>query len=387
MASLRWAWFLLRPILSCVLILSLAGRSGAIDIVIQLQDEDQNPSYDPDGSRMAAIFNAAATYWEDYLPEDGETGTYEVDVSWSASEFSGTPDTLAKWSFQNGGDNNIRVNPNPIANDEPAGWYFDASPLESSEYDFVTQDRVLNDDNNWDYRGGQWLFRDVDASEQSSWFSGNPPGVMEIGYRGRAIDPTLLSQYDLLSTVIHELGHELGVNNTGGSWQANSLWLRSGSAVLEEGDGGHLLARTSLMCEGCGMLGTRRFPSAVDIMAVADDEAMGTFDLPRLDYVGNGDWSHPLLAPGHGWMGGLPPNPGDDAFLRSGNLVQLNADAEIRSLLVDEASQLLTGGFAFTVSEQATIGGKGSGGTVDVQSGGALETPAAAMWRWAANCW
>ena len=56
MASLRWAWFLLRPILPCVLILSLAGRSGAIDIVIQLQDEDQNPSYDPDGSRMAAIF-------------------------------------------------------------------------------------------------------------------------------------------------------------------------------------------------------------------------------------------------------------------------------------------------------------------------------------------
>jgi hypothetical protein len=59
--------------------------------------------------------------------------------------------------------------------------------------------------------------------------------------------------------------------------------------------------------------------------------------------------------------------------------VQLNVDAEVRNLLVDEASQLLTGGFALTVSEQTTIGGKGSGGTIGVQSGGALETPAAAI--------
>ncbi|RIK82743.1 MAG: hypothetical protein DCC67_06805 [Planctomycetota bacterium] len=357
--------------LCSVLAWSLAGAAGAIDIVIHLGDEGENPSYDSDGAKLAAIFNAAASFWEDYLPEAGETGTYDVDVFWSSSEFEDEDDpALARWSFQAGGNNNIRVNPNPESGGDAKQWYIDVSPFDHSEYDFFTQIRDF-DGTAYDYQGGQWLFRDVSAAEQMDWFTGNPPGPLEIGYRGRTSDPVLVDQYDLLSTVIHELG----VNDTGGPWSANSIWLRSGSAILEEDvDGGHLRARTSLMCEGCGMLGTRRLPSAVDIMAVADDEAMGAFDLPRRDYVGDGHWGHPLLFVTHGWIGGLPPDASDDAFLRSDNQVTLNVNAEAKSLRVEQSSDLNTGGFTVAVAEQTTIGGGVNGGALQIGSGGKLTT-------------
>jgi len=75
------------------------------------------------------------------------------------------------------------------------------------------------------YFGGQWLYRDVTPLEQILWFGGNPPDVMEIGYRGRATSAGLLGQADLLSTVIHEIGHELGVHGTGRPWQADPVWV------------------------------------------------------------------------------------------------------------------------------------------------------------------
>ena len=101
----------------------------------------------------------------------------------SLSEFEDDP-ALARWSFENGGDNNIFVNPKPMSGDDLKQWYFDNSPFNNSEYDFVTQNRNF-DNNRWDYLGGQWLYREVDPVEKNSWFTGNPPDVMEIGYRGR----------------------------------------------------------------------------------------------------------------------------------------------------------------------------------------------------------
>lgn len=356
----------LRILAYCLVLAMPTPSARAINIVIQLQDEGENPSYDSNGAQLEALFEAAATYWEDYLPA---SDTYEVDVMWSASEFSDDPGVLGRWSFQVGGDNNIRINPNPTADGDPAQWYFDPTPLDHSEYDFDTQDRNFNDNSNrWDYRGGQWLYRDIDPGEQSSWFGGSPPSVMEVGYRGRAVDPTIAGQYDLLSTVIHELGHELGVNNTGGPWSPDSVWVPTGSAVFEEDSGGHIAARTSLMCTGCGMLGTRRMPSAVDIMAVADDENFGVVDLPRQDYAGSGEW-HTVFH----WMEGLPPDGADDAYLRDNNVVLLTANADVNNLWVSNGSSLFAqAGNQLQVFDSLTVSQAGGSSTLLVGANAAV---------------
>jgi len=173
----------------CMFAMSWAIQSAmAINIVMQLQQEGMNPTDDPNGTRLLAIANAAASFWEDYLPE---SGTYEVDIWWDTDELSGN--TWGRWNFQVGGDNNIRINADPRdSNNAPVQWFFDSTPTEHGEFDFVTQDRVLNmAGTQWIYRGGQWLYRDVDPQEQIFWFGETPPDVMEIGYRGRAFSSTL----------------------------------------------------------------------------------------------------------------------------------------------------------------------------------------------------
>jgi len=332
--------------------------AGAIDIVIHLNDKGMNPSYDPSGSRLETIANAAAIYWEEALPE---SGTYDVDLWWD-NGLDGT--TLGNWSWDSVGNDNIRINPGPSA----GPWFIDPTPNDHSEFDFVTQDRFWNaDDGRWEYRGGQWLDRDVDPAEQSAWFGGSPPGLMEIGYRGWATDPTLQGQFDLFSTVIHELGHEMGVNGSGGPWEADPAWLAGATATFNENAGGdHLAARTSLMCDGCGLLGTRRFPSAADIMAAADDESMTTIDLPRQDYLVGVSWNN-----GPSWLGGTVPDQWDDAFIRHGGGVWLSGNATAQTLLISAGSSLSTWAHKLEVPGHTDVVSVGSlASDISVMSGG-----------------
>ncbi|HEY6564111.1 MAG TPA: hypothetical protein VIY86_06415, partial [Pirellulaceae bacterium] len=318
----------------------------AIDIVIQYADEGENPSNDPNGAWLNFIFGAAATYWENYLPE---SGTYEVDVAWSTSEFAGEPNTLGKWVYDCCGDDNIYINANPSGN-----WFFDPSPFDHSEYDFNAQARSPDGNGGWSYQGGQWLYRDVDSNEQSDWFNGNVPSLMEIGFRGQAIDPVAANSLDLLSTVIHELGHNLGVNSSGGPWEARPEWVNGGSVTfVENSDEGHLAARTSLMCEGCGLTGTRRLPSAMDIMAVADDEDFSHIDLPRKDFVKpSGDWNTAAS-----WLGNRVPDSDDWVSIRNGAGVTLSANSFANRLTVASGNSLATSDHALAIGDSATIAG------------------------------
>jgi hypothetical protein len=70
----RSAAYLLAFLLTAV---GTVNQASAINIVIQLQDEGENPSWDSGGGHLRDIFEAAAIIWERLLPD---SMTYEIDV-------------------------------------------------------------------------------------------------------------------------------------------------------------------------------------------------------------------------------------------------------------------------------------------------------------------
>ena len=306
------------------LLFAVAPSTMAIEINFEYDAELTHPN-DPSGAWIMFMANSAAAYWEDYLPEDG---TYDIDIAY---------DQLGTSS--GGGENYGLASPCGIGNaiwmdiDPSDGWFVDPTPFDHSEYDFITrQDPVWNSNTNrYEYGGGQWLYSDVSGGEQAAWFEGNPPASMEIGFRGSALawsgpGPNGWAPpdtgVDMFSTMIHEIGHILGINSCevgSPNWEAEPDWV-GGIAGVEferDDDSGHLDARTSLMCSGCGDTGLRRLPSAIDIMAVADDEGMETIDLPRKVHL-QGIWHNALS-----WLGGSVPNSSDDTFIRHGDNLPL----------------------------------------------------------------
>ena len=134
------------------------------------------------------------------------------------------------------------------------------------------------------------------------------------------------------------------------------LWVGGIAGVEFEGDddSGHLDARTSLMCSGCGDTGLRRLPSAIDIMAVADDEGMETIDLPRKVHL-QGIWHNALS-----WLGGSVPNSSDDTYIRHGDKSPLSANASARTLYISDESSLTTWDNELSISQRVDVVSRGS---------------------------
>ncbi|MCO6044072.1 hypothetical protein NG895_09140 [Aeoliella sp. ICT_H6.2] len=348
-------------VFAAVIAVALTSSSVfGIQINISLDSNtSENPSWDQTGSLLRNTFLAAADIWEDLLPGPG---TFDVDVEWDDDIGS---NTLGLWTEYPLADNTIEINPN-------FDWYYDSSPSNHSEFNFTTKNPATSGASS--YFGGQWLYGDLSASERSSWFTGAPPSVMEVGYRGYATSPSRQNQFDLLSVVLHELGHELGVNTGEGPYEAQPSWIGNFSAGFNgpSGDGGHLAALTTLMTP-ITPPGTRVLPSAVDVFAVADvlNFTAAGIDLDRKEYVaGSGLWSN-----GIGWIGGTFPDGDDDAFIRSPTAnptVDLSANASARNLFVGQGDNLSTNSHSLFVSNTVTANGLDT--DIFVDTGGLLDT-------------
>jgi hypothetical protein len=312
---------------------ALALRPAAAITINLTYDEDETPAFDPDGSRLMAIASAAATIWKDYFHDNF---SITIDFSWTNLDDGNLG--LADSVFDN-----IWIEPNPAA-----PWFIDPSPLSHSEFDFSGTGSSGNS------YAGQTLYRDVGSSSQDAWFNGSVPGLFEVGYRGVATVPAAQGRFDLLSLVLHEMGHILGVNfdPADETWDPPASQVAGQSIEIEPDpdDSAHLAARSSLMCDACEVIGLRRLPSAVDILAVAADESWTAIDLPRRDYVGSGNWHQ-----ANRWIGGAPPESSDDAYLRGGANVSLNDDAVAGNLYMSENAQLNVGNHILFVSETARL--------------------------------
>ncbi|MCA9262038.1 MAG: hypothetical protein KDA61_22630, partial [Planctomycetales bacterium] len=205
----------LNTLMALVATLNLAAPVQAIQINLNYADNGENPSYDQNGLLLQELAFAAKTIWETLLPEPGE---YDWDLYW------GDLDNGSLGKFEITGTaalDNVVLDPTPRGfNGEDLSWYIDPTPADHSEFDFFTQ---MQENPAQGYVQGTTLYKDLAANPASAWFNVSPPpAVLEIGYIGSPIvtlpassvvSPAPSEIYDLLSVMLHEMGHGLGINS------------------------------------------------------------------------------------------------------------------------------------------------------------------------------
>jgi hypothetical protein len=162
------------------------------------------------------------------------------------------------------------------------------------------------------------------------------------------------NNFDLLSTAVHEIGHALGVN--GGDFDVYPHQVAGREVTITGDTGGHIAARTALMLNAGAVVGVRRLPSAIDIMAVSEDESIRNIDLPRKDFFSpSGVWQTPT-----NWLGGRVPDAQDDVFIRYPNaevtIFSVSRNAQAKNLSIsDNALVELFGANHLTVGNRLDL--------------------------------
>jgi autotransporter-associated beta strand protein len=338
---------------------AMQPHADAITITMEYTDEgdpvphDENPSWDADGMILKRHFDAAKAIWEALLPGPGN---YEFDFHWD-DDISGLGLTTDLGAFD------VFVEINPTAN-----WYIDPTPMDNKEFTVAT---------------AQTLYGELTGLQQSNYFPGTPPpNALEVGYWGTGIatfantvgQPAVNAStgVDLLSTIVHEMGHVLGIGAEVGSEPGdyNILPQHVGGGVdvlVAEGDGGHLAGMGEvqfLMCENCGAVGRRRFPTATDVLVIAEDQGITDVNLQRVGRISSGLWSE-----SNAWIGADVPNFPQDAYITHGATVTLDVNASVNDLRVANGSTLAVGEKALNLGGNLNIA---SGSTVSVGTGGTI---------------
>lgn len=311
-----------------IALLVLPPRSArAIDIVLVYDDLGENPSYDPNGTQLMEIAQAAAARWERLIDSPG---THIVDVSWSNLDGN----QLGLWKFDPFGNNNLYFDANSTS------WFFDDTPTEDSEYDFGSP-LDLFDGN----RGSELVVSDPMSDQYFD--QATPPETLETAYFGTGIGSAAANNTDLLSVILHEMGHELGIagDEFSGRYAIYSFHVNGVQdlevieANLEGSSGygeehGHLAPPDALMSPNTSS-GVRTLPSAVDVLAAARDSGYIDVDLVRKFSGADGDYDDPFV-----WIGGQVPNEFDHVSILHGGTVTVDSPETADSLAIGRSSTL-----------------------------------------------
>jgi hypothetical protein len=375
-----YAWAAVCAVAAVVVPLTDLGARPALAIIINLtydNSEAEEPcwgpngncatstSWDPGGFVLMDHARAAADIWESLL---NDPTTYNIEIEWD-NNF--TPPTIGQWT--SGGY--IEVN-------SAAGvqWFTDPTPGEHSEFNFANPatPSMLTQ--------GQTLYRDLSLNSQQTWFPGNPPpSVLEVGFRGTSVGGGVIGasgfsstdSNDLLSLLLHEMGHHLGFNGVNGEpdgiWEIypQHLGLLHGVEVGESSfSNSHLPFGGPWVMSPAAPPGVRILPSATDVLIAAEEQSIANVTLARVDAITSGPWHFPQL-----WIGGRVPGASQDAFIRDANgQVTLSANAVARSLTIDgEPHFVKTNNFKLTATGGTTTV---THGQIIVDTGGQVELAA-----------
>jgi autotransporter-associated beta strand protein len=340
----------------------------AITINMEYTDEGdptphpENPSWDPDGTILKNHFNAAKAIWEALLPGGGE---YSFDFHWDN-------DIDALGQYTPGIDEYIEINPD-------YDWFADPDPLDNAEFN----------------AGAQNLYSGLTPSERTTYFPGTaPPIALEVGFRaaglsngtlvngvpantlsasGQVIPGTTIpvdasSGTDLLSVILHEIGHALGISGIEpGEYNIFPQHVGGSSnvLVLEHPDSGHLAddANTpGYLMNPFTPSGTRVFPTATDVLVIAEDQGITVVQLARVGRIANGAWSD-----ANNWIGGDNPDGTQDVYIAHGGSVTLDVDTQVKNLQVAAGNTLAVSNRRLSASGTINFAGAmtvGAGGTL-----------------------
>lgn len=222
-----------------LLILAWAPTASALTIT-GIYGGTAAPGGTTGGGTITSIFNWAAAEWEALIP-DNHTVTLNYD--WGAL---GAPTIGLHQLTAEGGTPHRETAANLTFDDDGSQgtWFLDATPGNNSEYTFL------------------------------SMFSADlGGGVMGTGNVYTGATGFAAGQLDLVSVMLHEIGHSLGLSSANDAFQAENgdldVDVLSGlfaGAVIETRDGAHLDLSNSLMWPSTSG-GTRTLISDADLIA------------------------------------------------------------------------------------------------------------------------
>jgi hypothetical protein len=291
-----------------------ATPASAINIVFHY-DEEERPSFDPDGIELRRLADAAAQLWESYII-DGRT--YNIDLSWGDLP-DDTHGRRVGYPFPI--QSTIKFNANT------PDWFFDPTPFQSEEFELETRTTLV---------------RDMTPEAIDAAFEGTPPLLLEVGFQHFASGGSpAAGKLDLFTVILHELGHELGYNNTinDDDYDLDPADIGGASLGMMEFKDYELNIATALQSDEVqSPRGKRTLPSAADILGTWDESDHINFNVPRVDFLGASgvSWNQTL-----NWIGGAIPDSDNSVFVRNGGLAQVGSASTAKSLAVNESSTLL----------------------------------------------
>lgn len=317
-------------------------------------DERERPAFDPNGTELRRVARAAADLWESYILDNR---SFHFDLSWenlSGGRLGQHEDFLGFAT------NNILIDTKDTSGNA-RNWFFDPTPFKNEEFGPMTQT----------------LARDMDPVKVDEGFAGQVPPMLETGFNGFSFSGSPAhGKIDLFSILLHELGHELGMNYTFNddayNFNPNTVGGRN-LAVWEEGDY-ELNLDTVLMTDWPNLssaFSERRLPSATDILATYNESVTAVpdgfgswkviyfdnYNLPRVDFLGekSNNWNEKA-----NWIGGQVPDTDNEAFIRHGGLVfQTAGNNSAKALTISDNSNLAVQGTKLAVIGDTMVGRNG----------------------------
>lgn len=374
-------------------VLGLYGRVAvALDIVLDFRDDLQQETmpFDDAGARLTAIFQAAEAIYEDIIEDDY---TLQIDF-WYTDLDKGVLGNHNLISQSGGRETRGSVRIDSRSGEGGTGafnnYFFDLTPFDNSEFNMQ-----------------QTLWRDLTVDQQADWYfpynsSNNIPETLEVGFAGLAngTDTDAANNVDMLTLVLHEVGHALGMDGRNdttaaeakdGDYDVNPSFVFGETLSIDNADQltdtvGHLDGEPMLMFPslrlppGTNSLGTRKLPSHTDLYAMAAGNNLEELDLPRRELYGGTYWDD-----SSNWSGNTFPSALDDVFVRNPgvpNDVHLDSGESAKHLTVAEGASLNAENYqlavdVLTVTDADTVasmevGGQIVGQWMEIRDGGAL---------------